>query len=222
MHVDFDPSNINWNNEAGLNDDIDDAYMIGGGSASSSFHYAPFSGMPYQRGAGVGSIFRSLLRYLMPLGRQAGSAIAKQGLESTSRVLTSVLDGKQLGQSLADEGRSGLKNLLDKASQNLATAKQGGGGGNFDFRRYKKQLDGKQQQQHGLRAGVAVGDGTEGTSGVFTQPASAINNKIRGVKNNNKQLYSIIGPPTKRKHTNKQQRNNGKGKRLRIDSLGPY
>ncbi|KAL3108789.1 hypothetical protein niasHT_019276 [Heterodera trifolii] len=53
------------------------------------------------RGAGVGAVFRSLMRYLLPIGKQIGSAIGRQGMESGNRVLTNVLEGKDLKESKA-------------------------------------------------------------------------------------------------------------------------
>ncbi|KAL3092184.1 hypothetical protein niasHT_026736 [Heterodera trifolii] len=62
--------------------------------------YNIYRGLPYQRGAGVGALFRSLMRYLLPIGKQIGSAIGRQGMESGNRVLTNVLEGKDLKESL--------------------------------------------------------------------------------------------------------------------------
>ncbi|KAL3071434.1 hypothetical protein niasHS_016718 [Heterodera schachtii] len=62
--------------------------------------YNIYRGLPYQRGAGVGAVFRSLMRYLLPIGKQIGSAIGRQGMESGNRVLTNVLEGKELKESL--------------------------------------------------------------------------------------------------------------------------
>jgi hypothetical protein len=241
MHVNFDPGNVNWNGVfsvgAGVKDAVeggeDESDVMIGGNYSSS-HYAPFSGMSYQRGAGVGSLFRSLYRFLLPLGKQAGAAIGRQGIESSARVLSSVLDGKELKHSLADEGKAGLKNLLDKASQNLSK-QQEGSGGKFDFRRYKKNVENNNSSsKHGV--GHVAGDSTIGTTGVFTQPSEfeiEKNNGInkigkKGIKyshNQQQRLCSIIGPsPSKRKISAAAAKNKVKKiqKRLRIDSLGPY
>jgi hypothetical protein len=133
MHVDFDPLEIEWSLLTGNEPQI---YQTGG--------YAVFRGLPYQRGSGLGSVFRRLFRYLLPIGKEIGSAIGRQGLESGSRVLTNVLEGKDLKQSLVDEGRMGLKSLLDKASSNLEkTQQQTGKGSRFDFKRYQKVTDPK-------------------------------------------------------------------------------
>ncbi|KAL3124255.1 hypothetical protein niasHT_006643 [Heterodera trifolii] len=85
--------------------------------------YNIYRGLPYQRGAGVGAVFRSLMRYLLPIGKQIGSAIGRQGMESGNRVLTNVLEGKDLKESLVSESKVGLKNLLEKAANNINTQK---------------------------------------------------------------------------------------------------
>ena len=130
MHSDFDPDKVNW--LALIHDNGDRQQQQYGGS-----NYSPFVGLPYQQGAGIGSILRSLLRFLMPIGREAGAAIGRQGLESGVRVLSSVLEqcwaaGRNVRQSLEHEGRAGLKNLLDKASNNLARRQESGGAPAFD------------------------------------------------------------------------------------------
>uniref|UniRef100_A0A914I6D7 Chromo domain-containing protein n=1 Tax=Globodera rostochiensis TaxID=31243 RepID=A0A914I6D7_GLORO len=71
--------------------------------------YNVFRGIPYQRGGGVGSVFRSLMRYLLPIGKQIGAAIGRQGLESGNRVLTNVLEGKDIKEALVTESKSGGK-----------------------------------------------------------------------------------------------------------------
>jgi hypothetical protein len=49
-------------------------------------------------------------------------------------VLGSVIEGKDLKDSLVTEGKAGLKNLLEKAANNLDSQK----GKGFDFKRYHK------------------------------------------------------------------------------------
>lgn len=200
MHSDFDPNKVNW--LALINAADDKPHQYGGSS------YTPFVGLPYQRGAGIGSIFRSLLRFLIPIGREAGKAIGRQGLESGVRVMSGVLDGQDLRQSLEHEGRAGLKNLLDKASNNLAKrqeATQSGGSSAFDFKRYKKQL--------GPSANLTT---------FHQQPAKKPINS-RGKRN---LLQSTIGPsllPTLGNKRKAKSNSNGKrNKKVRIDSLGVY
>ncbi|KAL3119384.1 hypothetical protein niasHT_003992 [Heterodera trifolii] len=89
MHVDFDPLQVDWSAFSS------ECVQFGG--------YNIYRGLPYQRGAGVGAVFRSLMRYLLPIGKQIGSAIGRQGMESGNRVLTNVLKGKDLKESLVSE-----------------------------------------------------------------------------------------------------------------------
>ncbi|KAL3111226.1 hypothetical protein niasHT_012725 [Heterodera trifolii] len=89
MHVDFDPLQVDWSAFSS------ECVQFGG--------YNIYRGLPYQRGAGVGAVFRSLMRYLLPIGKQIGSAIGRQGMESGNRVLTNVLEGKDLKESFVSE-----------------------------------------------------------------------------------------------------------------------
>ncbi|KAL3084275.1 hypothetical protein niasHS_009763 [Heterodera schachtii] len=91
MHVDFDPLQVDWSAFSS------ECVQFGG--------YNIYRGLPYQRGAGVGAVFRSLMRYLLPIGKQIGSAIGRQGMKSGNRVLTNVLEGKDLKESLVSESK---------------------------------------------------------------------------------------------------------------------
>lgn len=204
MHSDFDPNSVDWSFFA-----MGDIQGGGGGQALMSggmaASYPVFSGMAFQRGAGIGSVLRSLWRFLLPVGREVGAAIGRQGLESGSRVLSGLLDGKDVKETLVSEGKSGLKNLLDKAANNLNKQK-GSGGNNFDFKRYKRAA----------AAGLHVDDPT--TDG-------PVDEHIK------RRLLSTLGPSTiikrgRRKQTKNKKTNKGKKKSgippLKVDALGPY
>jgi hypothetical protein len=123
MYINFNPEKINW--EEILNSSAQEQspihFQLGGGS------YTIFHGVPYQRGAGIGALFKSLIRFLVPLGKNVGAAIGRQGLESGSKVLSSLVEGKDLKEALKDEGRSGLQQLFQKAATKLE--QKGGGRG---------------------------------------------------------------------------------------------
>jgi hypothetical protein len=91
--------------------------------------YTIFQGMPYQRGAGIGALFKSLIRFLIPIGKDLGAAIGRQGLESGTKALTSILEGKDIKETLRNEGKAGLKNLLERAALKMenANAQEGQG-----------------------------------------------------------------------------------------------
>ena len=231
MHAEFDPQNVDWNSfirvpEVDTSDssksiDILQTAQFGNGYSPG---YAVFSGSPYQRGAGIGSLFRSFWRYLIPIGKNIAAAVGKQGLQSGTQVLNDVLEGKNLKNALADEGRSGLKNLLDKASNNLARQSGQNGSGSFDFKRYKKNA-GNGENSNGKN------DNMVGSVGLFTAspplsktinrktvPARAISTNRKNSQRQKHKYSSTIDPsllPIKPLVPNKKAK-------YRIDSLGQY
>ena len=194
MHVDFDPFKVDWNSfSGGVGGGGDGLIQYGG-------EYAFFRGLPYQRGGGIGSVLRSfMMRYLLPIGKEIGMAVGRQGLESGNRVLGNVLEGKDLKESLVTEGRAGLKNLLEKAARNVDVQrqKQKGEGGNFDFKRYQKSS---------TRSGGKHINSLHSTIG----PDSFL-----PLKSSAKKRKSAIG-------TLKNNKRSAQSKRLRFDALGTY
>lgn len=124
MHVVFDPDSLNWQDFVAA-DGVQTGY---GYAARFQLGHGYFEGTPYQRGHGLGSVFRSLWRYLLPLGKQAAASIGREGLEATSRVLSSVLDANNttdLKETMRREATASAANLLTKVSDRL---RQGGRG----------------------------------------------------------------------------------------------
>lgn len=62
-----------------------------------------FRGLMYQRGAGIGSIFRSMFRYLLPVAKSIGREVGLEGLATGSRILGEVASGKDVKGAVADE-----------------------------------------------------------------------------------------------------------------------
>jgi hypothetical protein len=56
---------------------------------------------------------------ISPLAASVGSAIGKEGLDTTARVLNKVVQGGDIKEALTGESREGVKRLLDKASSKL-------------------------------------------------------------------------------------------------------
>lgn len=195
MHVDFNPQQVDWSFFTALPDRLD--VQVGGGGlgggGGENVNYPIFTGMAYQRGAGIGSVLRSLWRFLLPVGRAAGAAIGRQGLETGTRVLSGILDGKDAKETLVSEGKTGLKNLLDKAANNLE--KQKGSGGQFDFKRYKR---------------AATGD---------DQPSVERDIKRRLLCTLGPSIRTPTSKSTKRKATRKRRLPEPP---LKVDALGPY
>lgn len=88
-------------------------------------HGAGFRGSPYQRGAGLGSVFRSLFRAILPVAKKAGKAIGRRALQAGADIATDLVSGKNLKQSLEDHGKQATTDLLDRASNSLKGGKLG-------------------------------------------------------------------------------------------------
>lgn len=131
MHVIFDLDEADWQQFLSANTSLQmgwgyATFQVGRGGAGGYFE-----GMPYQRGHGIGAVFRSLMRFLLPIGKQAAASIGREGLETTSRVLNSILanggNGVNLKDAIKREATTGAANLLSKASDHLVRQQQGQG-----------------------------------------------------------------------------------------------
>ena len=80
---------------------------------------AGFHGTPYQRGAGLGSLFRSLFRAILPVAKTAGRAIGKRALQAGADIASDMVAGKNLKQSMKTRGRSATADLLKQASNKM-------------------------------------------------------------------------------------------------------
>lgn len=143
MHTPFNPEQVNWDvflsasegngdspHQVGSGYATFDGFIQRGGGVSSGYTY--FEGIPYQRGAGVGSVFRSLFRVLMPLGKQALSAVGREGMATAARVLNNALQSDSaptMGwrDNITSEARTGVGNLLNQAASHLRQQKGSGG-----------------------------------------------------------------------------------------------
>ncbi|KAH7664864.1 hypothetical protein AAVH_43377 [Aphelenchoides avenae] len=126
MHVVFDPDRLNWQDFIASSGDVQTGY---GYAARFQLGHGYFEGTPYQRGHGLGSVFRSLWRFLLPLGKQAAASLGREGLAATSRVLNSVLDannGADIKETVKREAAASAANLLTKASERVRQSGRGG------------------------------------------------------------------------------------------------
>lgn len=103
-HVRFDPTTIDFR-------DYFQQQQQGGGY---------FEGYPYQRGYGIGSVFRSLYRFLLPIGREIG----REGLAMGGRLLDDLARGSNPKEALAKETKESLRNLMRKGEEQLGSGKR--------------------------------------------------------------------------------------------------
>jgi len=88
--------------------------------------------IPYQRGAGLGSLFKGLFRAILPLAKSVGKTVGRQALSTGAQIASDVVAGKSLGDSAELRGRAAASKLLKKASRaakkRQPVKKQRGGG----------------------------------------------------------------------------------------------
>jgi hypothetical protein len=117
MHINFYPEKVDWHDLLGSMIEEERVrpvlFQTGNGT------YSIFQGMPYQRGAGLGALFKSLFRFLLPIGKEVGAVIGQQGLESGTKILSNILEGHNIKETLRKEGKAGLKSLLEKAASQM-------------------------------------------------------------------------------------------------------
>jgi len=78
-----------------------------------------YQGHNYQRGAGLGTIFSSLMRYALPFLKSAGKAVAKQGLQTGIDLAGDVLAGQNIKAATKRRVRTGARKLYKKAVNKL-------------------------------------------------------------------------------------------------------
>ena len=126
VHVIFDGSDVKLENYFQVGSGL--TYFEGLPPYQRGYGY--FAGIPRQRGNGSGDIFRSLWRVLkpyaisagrniVPVVKSAGRAIGEEGLATGARVLTELVQGKDVGETLKNEGQEGVRRLLEKASNKI-------------------------------------------------------------------------------------------------------
>src|SRR5690349_10599808 len=79
-----------------------------------------FRGSPYQRGAGLGSFFKSLFSMAVPVLRQAAKTTAKrvgkQALSAIGQVASDVSTGRDFKESLLSRGKQAASNVLTETA----------------------------------------------------------------------------------------------------------
>lgn len=78
-------------------------------------HGAFFEGQMYQRGHGLGNIFRGLFKMLAPVAKTFG----RQALESGLHLAADTLEGKSLKESAVKRGRQAGKKMVNEAQRRL-------------------------------------------------------------------------------------------------------
>ena len=91
----------------------------------SHFQQGGFIGARYQRGAGLGSIFRSLFRAILPVAKSAGKSVGRRALKAGAEIASDLVSGRNFKESLQEHGRHAASDLLSKAATKLKGGKLG-------------------------------------------------------------------------------------------------
>lgn len=104
VHVIFDPESVS----------LDEFFQEGGGWY--------FEGVPYQRGygmrgAGFGNIFKTFLRFILPMAKKAGKTVGKEALTTGARILDNIAQGADLKTTVLAESKEGAKRVAKRVAQ---------------------------------------------------------------------------------------------------------
>ena len=97
-----------------------------------------FQGSLHQRGQGIGSIFKTLMRFIVPLGKRVARNIGPELLAGGLNVVDDVLSGQNLGESLKTRGRTFVGQAKTKLTQGGTGKKKKKGGKRKGKKRVKK------------------------------------------------------------------------------------
>jgi hypothetical protein len=70
-----------------------------------------------QRGYGIGSIFKSLARYAIPLFKQGAKDVGKRALQAAREVGEDVLQGKNVKEAFKSRGKQAASDVAKKRCQ---------------------------------------------------------------------------------------------------------
>ena len=83
---------------------------------------AGYRGARFQRGYGIGGIFKSLARYAIPLFKQGAKVVGKRALQAATEVGQDVLQGKNVRESVKTHGGDVVKRLCRTRSNDSSAS----------------------------------------------------------------------------------------------------
>jgi hypothetical protein len=86
-----------------------------------------FAGMPYQRGAGLGSVFASLFRAITPMAKSAAKALGKKALNAGLEVAADTLAGQNFKESLKTHAKALGQDVVHNVQTTLKRRMEGNG-----------------------------------------------------------------------------------------------
>lgn len=87
-------------------------YMKGGGMEA-------FSGIPYQRGTGIGSIFKSLIRFILPFAKKMAPSVASEVMAMGGDIARNISAGKDWKKPAKKRVRKVAGQLLESGGKQM-------------------------------------------------------------------------------------------------------
>lgn len=108
MHIQYNPEDYDmW------------LSYYGGQAMQTGYGIQGYRGTPYQRGAGLGSFFKSLFRMAVPVLKNIGRKVGQQALHAGADLLTDVAHGKPVIASAKKQLKSSTAKVLRDVGDDL-------------------------------------------------------------------------------------------------------
>lgn len=102
-------------------------YQHQGGGGYTGGAIQGLHGSVFQSGRGLGSIFRSLLKFVTPLWKPIGKSIGKEAIGMTGRIYNDIQAGLHPRDALKRNAREAAANLLNKVVDKTVRVQSGSG-----------------------------------------------------------------------------------------------
>jgi hypothetical protein len=91
----------------------------GSQALQTGFGIEGYRGIPYQRGAGLGSFFRSLFRMAIPVIKSVGRNVGKHALAAGANVMSDLVQGRPVIDTVRKHSKAETAKLLREAGEIL-------------------------------------------------------------------------------------------------------
>lgn len=108
MHIKYNPEDYNlW------------LYYYANQASQSGYGMEGYKGVPYQRGGGLGSFFRSLFRMAVPVLKSMGRQVGKHALTAGANIASDLVKGRPLFESAKQHAKMETSQFLKDAGDTL-------------------------------------------------------------------------------------------------------
>jgi hypothetical protein len=91
----------------------------GNQALQTGFGIEGYRGIPYQRGAGLGSFFKSLFRMAIPVIKSVGRNVGKHALAAGANVMSDLVQGRPVIDTVKKHSKAETAKLLRETGERL-------------------------------------------------------------------------------------------------------